>query len=417
MNAQVLAMKNGIKLSTYALGAYVLLSLLAACAQIPASEPAPPLILISLDGFRVDYLNQDGARNLRALATQGMRAEALQPSFPSTTFPNHYTIVTGLSPDHHGVVGHAMEDPSLPGERFSSSNQKAMTDPRWWEQAEPIWVTAEKNQLRTGLMYWPGSEAAIRGVLAHDYRKFDSKVTADARVDAVLAWFDRPPQDRPRLVALYFPDVDLAGHEFGPDSAQVAGSVVRVDAALGHLVDGLRKRGIAANIVVESDHGMAATSAQRVIRFNQVAPPGSYRLIASVPYAGIEAMPGKEETLAAALLKPQEHMQCWAKGKIPARFHYGQNARVPQFICLADVGWMVLPGAEEARLPMGTHGYDNNAPEMQAIFIAAGPAFKPGVVVPTFNNVNVYSLLMKLLNLPALPSDGSLAPLASGLRR
>jgi ectonucleotide pyrophosphatase/phosphodiesterase family protein 5 len=389
--------------------------LVAACAQAPQAGPPPLLILVSLDGFRADYLNQKGARNLRALATQGMRAEALQPSFPSTTFPNHYTIVTGLRPDRHGVVGHAMEDPSIPGERFSSANEKAMTDPRWWAQAEPVWVTAEKAGIPTGLMLWPGSEAPIHGVRARHYRKFDDKITADARVDTILAWLDGPPQDRPRLLGLYLTDVDKAGHAFGPDSAEVSDSVARVDAALGRLMDGLRARGIAANIVVVSDHGMAQTSPDRVIRFNAIAPPASYRLIATVPYAGVEAMPGQEKALAAALLKPHEHMQCWRKGEIPARFHYGKNPRVPQFICLADLGWVILPGGDAERFPKGTHGYDNMAPEMQAIFLAAGPAFKRGVVVPAFSNVNVYPLLMKLLDRPALPSDGSLTPLASGL--
>lgn len=405
-----------MKLTANVLGACVLLLLLAGCAQMPRADPVPPVILVSLDGFRVDYLNLDGARNLRALAAQGVRAEAMHPSFPSTTFPNHYTIVTGLRPDRHGVVGHAMEDTSLPGERFSSANQKALNDRRWWDQAEPVWVTAEKNQVRTALMFWPGSEASIHGVLPSSYRPFDAKVSANDRVDVVLSWLDRPAASRPRMLALYLDEVDLAGHNFGPESAQVADSVARVDAALGRLTDGLRARGIEANLVVVSDHGMAATSAQRLIRFNRIAPPASYRLIAAGPYAGVEAQPGGEPALAAALLKPQEHMQCWRKGEIPARFHYGQNARVPQFICSADVGWLIVPGGETDRFPRGTHGYDNFAPEMQAVFIAAGPAFKQGVVLPAFDNINVYSLLMKLIDVPALSSDGTLAPLTPGLK-
>ena len=406
-----------MKLTTNALGACVLLWLLAGCAQLPRADPAPPLILVSLDGFRVDYLDQDGARKLRALAAQGVRAEALRPSFPTTTFPTHYTLGTGLRPGRHGVVGHAMEDVSLPGERFSSANQKALNDRRWWDQAEPVWVTAEKNEVRTAVMFWPGSEAAIHGVRPSSYRPFDGKLPANERVDVVLSWLDRPAASRPRMLALYLDDVDLAGHDFGPASPQLADSVARVDAALGRLTDGLRARGIEANIVVVSDHGMAATSAQRLIRFNRIAPPASYRLVATGPHAGIEAQPGAEAALAAALLKPQEHMQCWRKGEMPARFHYGQNARVPQFICSADVGWFIVPGAEPDRFPKGgTHGYDNFAPDMQAVFIAAGPAFKQGVVLPAFDNVNVYPLLMKLINIPALPSDGSLAPVAAGLR-
>lgn len=406
-----------MKLTTRLPAALAFLLLIAGCAQVPLAEPSAPLILVSLDGFRPDYLKLDGARNLRTLAAQGVRAEAMHPSFPSITFPNHYTIVTGLRPDHHGIVDNTMEDPALPGERFSLSNRKAVTDHRWWDQAEPIWVTAEKQQVRTAVMFWPGSDAAIHGVLPRDYRPFDSKVAANDRVDVVLGWLDQPVANRPRMLALYFDDVDHAGHGFGPGSAEVADSVARVDAALGRLTDGLRARGIEANIVIVSDHGMAATSTQRLIRFNSIAPPASYRLITTGPYAGIEARPGAEPALAAALLKPQEHMQCWRKGEIPARFHYGQNARVPQFICSADVGWYIVPGEAADKLPKGgTHGYDNLSPEIQAVFIAAGPAFKHGVVLPAFDNVDVYPLLMKLINVQALPSDGTLAPLMPGLK-
>ena len=394
-----------------------LLLVLAGCAQLPPAEPAPTMILVSVDGFRPDYLDLDGARNLRALAAQGVRAEAMHPSFPSITFPNHYTLVTGLRPDHHGVVDNTMEDPGIAGERFSLSNQKAVIDHRWWDQAEPMWVTAEKHDVKTAVMFWPGSEAAIHGVRPTDFRPFDSKVVANDRVDVVLGWLDRPLASRPRVLALYFDDVDHAGHTFGPGSAEVAASVALVDTAIGRLMDGLRARGIAANVVVVSDHGMAATSTQRVIVFSGIAPADSYRVVTMGPYVGVNAQPGQEGVLAAALLKPHEHLQCWRKGEIPARFHYGQNARVPQFFCSADVGWTIVPGGPKDRMPKGgTHGYDNMAPEMQALFIAAGPSFKQGVVLPPFDNVDVYPLLMTLIGVPALPSDGSLAPLAPALK-
>lgn len=403
-----------MKLVKNALAGWALLLLFSGCALVPLA-PAPPLILVSLDGFRPDYLNLEGAHNLRTLAARGVRAEAMRPSFPSTTFPNHYTIVTGLRPDHHGIVENTMEDPALPGEHFHHSIAKAVKDRRWWDQAEPVWVTAEKKQVRTAVMFWPGSEAPIGGVLPSDVRPFDNKVTPNERVDVVLGWLDRPLENRPRMLAMYFSDVDTAGHQFGPGSPELASGVARVDVALGRLADGLRARGIAANIVVVSDHGMTATSAQRRIRFDRIAPPATYRLITTGAFAGVEATPGGEQALAAALLKPHEHMQCWRKGGIPARFQYGRNARVPPFFCSADVGWWITPG-EEGRFPKGAHGYDNEALEMQAIFIAAGPAFKQGFVLPVFDNVNVYPLLMKLIDVPALPSDGTLAPLAPALR-
>ncbi len=396
--------------------ATVLALLLGACAQLPPPAAAcVPTILISLDGFRADYLDLPEARNLRALGASGVRAAFMRPSFPSTTFPNHMTLVTGMRPDHHDVVSHAMEDATLPGQRFASSNQQAMRDGRWWDGAEPLWVTAEKHQIRTALLFWPGSEAEIRGVRASAYRPFDDSVPAARRVDTVLGWLEQPPAGRPGFVALYLSDVDVAGHAFGPGSPEVAASVGRVDDAVGQLVEGLRRRAIAANVVVVSDHGMAAVSKERLIRFDQLAPAGSYRMVTDSATAGIEAVPGKYEILRAALDKPHAHMQCWEKGAIPARLHYGSHARIPAFVCMADVGWLIVPGAVE-RVRSGNHGYDPMAPEMQAMFVASGPAFRQGVRLPAFDNVDVYPLLMKLLALPALTSDGAPDSTAAGLR-
>lgn len=398
--------------------AVLLAFLLAACAHtvpVATTAPAVPTILLSLDGFRADYLDLPEAANLRALASAGVRAVSMRPSFPSTTFPNHMTLVTGQRPDRHGVVAHAMEDASMPGLRFGAASQDSMRDGRWWDGAEPVWVTAERQQLRTAVLYWPGSEAAIHGVRPGEYRPFDDSVSADSRVDTVLGWLERPPAARPAFVALYMSDVDVAGHAFGPGAPQVAASVARVDRAVGRLVDGLRQRGVAANLVVVSDHGMTAVSTARLVRLDQLAPQGSYRVVTEGSAAGIEAAPGQEAVLRAALLKPHPPMQCWDKASIPAHLHYGRHPRVPAFVCLAESGWLIVPGAIE-RVRPGNHGYDPMLPDMQAIFIASGPALRQGVLLPAFDNVNVYPLLMKLLGLPARPSDGTLAPTAAGLR-
>lgn len=376
-----------------------------------------PVILVSIDGFRPDYLNRGVTPNLNKLIANGVSAEAMRPSFPSITFPNHYTLVTGLRPDHHGIVGNTMEDSQIPGVRFTLSNRDAVTDHRWWDQAEPVWVTAEKKGIKTGIMFWPGSEAVIHGVLPTDFRRFDGKIAPAGRVDTMLTWLDKPVGDRPGFLTVYFDDVDHAGHEFGPDTAQVTSDVARVDQAIGQLVDGLRVRHIDANVVIVSDHGMAATSADRIVRLNELADPVNYRVITSGTYAGIDVNSGQEELVANALLKKHEHMQCWKKEAIPERFHYGKNARVPRFVCLADVGWLVEPGDKNGKTTVsGSHGYDNLAPEMQALFIATGPAFKKATILPAFDNVDVYPLLMTLLNVPALPSDGSMATVRQSLR-
>ncbi|WP_229223864.1 ectonucleotide pyrophosphatase/phosphodiesterase [Duganella sp. sic0402] len=389
--------------------------LLAMPAAALAAPPANPVILVSIDGFRPDYLARGVTPNLNRLVAAGARAVAMRPSFPSVTFPNHYTLVTGKRPDHHGIVDNVMNDPAISSERFTMGNAAAVTDRRWWDQAEPVWVTAELNNVRSATMFWPGSEAAIHGVRPTIAPKFDSKLPAAGRVDTLLSWLDQADQQF-GFLTLYFDDVDHAGHESGPDAPETTAAVALVDQALGRLLDGLAARQVAANLVIVSDHGMAAVSRERVIRMDALAPQDSYREVASGPYATMDAAPGADAQLAAALLKPQQHMQCWRKQDIPARLAYGGNPRVPDFICLAEPGWSIaFSDKSAARVKGGKHGYDNAAPEMAATFIAAGPAFKPGVVLPVFDNVDVYPLLMRLIGVPALPSDGNITPLLPAL--
>ena len=389
------------------------LLVLAACRH--AAAQAPLLILVSIDGMRPDYLERGVTPNLNRLAAGGARALAMRPSFPSLTFPNHYTLVTGLRPDHHGIVDNTMNDPDIPGVRFSLDNEAAVTDHRWWDQAEPVWVTAELHRVRSGTLFWPGSQAAIHGVQPTVAPPFEGKHPAVVRVDRLLSWLGRADVAPLGFATLYLDDVDHAGHTFGPDAGQTTQAVARVDQMIGRLLDGLARRHLDANIVVVSDHGMAAVSAQRVVRMDQLLPEGSYSKVVSGPYAGLEPAPGHEAQLAAALLQARAHMQCWRKGEMPARLAYGRNARVPAFICLAETGWMLEFSDKSAHMKGGAHGYDNAAPEMRATFIAAGPAFKPGVVLPEFDNVDVYPLLMRLLNLQPLPSDGDITPLLPAL--
>jgi predicted AlkP superfamily pyrophosphatase or phosphodiesterase len=398
----------------------LLLAVVAAgCAQVPPApaRPPAPVILVSLDGMRPDYLERGVSPNLNRLAADGARALAMRPSYPSLTFPNHYTLVTGLRPDHHGVVDNTMTDAAIPNVRFSLGNADAVTDRRWWDQAEPVWVTAERHGIRTAEMFWPGSEAAIGGVRPTEAPRFDGKLPAADRVDRVLSWLDRPAAGRFGFLTLYIDDIDHAGHDFGPDAAETTQAVARVDQAIGRLLDGLQRRHVDANIIVVSDHGMAAVSKERVVRMDHLLWEAGYLQTAAGAYASLDALPGQEEQVEAALLKPHAHMRCWRKFDVPARLAYGRNARVPGFLCIADTGWtLAFDDQRVEKLKGGAHGYDNLAPEMRATFIAAGPAFRPGVVLPEFDNVDVYPLLMRLLDLTPLPSDGDLTPLRPALR-
>jgi len=395
---------------------------LAACTAAPQPEHTAkagrlPVILISLDGFRPDYLHKGQTPNLDLLGEQGLLADGMHSSFPSITFPNHYTLVTGLRPDEHGVVGNLMDDPTITGDtHFSLSKHEAVTDARWWNEAEPAWVTAKKQGLRTATMFWPGSEAPIHDVRPDDWRRFDVQVPATDRVDQVLDWLERPAARRPDFVTLYFENADEAGHEFGPDIRRVAPALGTIDNAIGRLMLGLRDAHLDANIIVVSDHGMAATSAARIIQLNSVVPTGSVHIVSDGAYAGINPRPGYESQLAQALSRPTPHMACWPKDQIPARFHFGRNPRVPAWLCLADIGWTIShDGIVPKIADGGTHGYDNMAPEMTATFIAHGPAFRPGTHIAAFDNVDVYPLVMHLLGAQPLPNDGTLAPFEAAL--
>jgi predicted AlkP superfamily pyrophosphatase or phosphodiesterase len=384
-----------------------------------AAGANPPLILISIDGYRADYLDRGHSPVLAALAADGVRAKGLRPVFPSLTFPNHYTIVTGLYPDEHGMVNNTMHDPILGN--FSPPNRASNTDGRWWDQAEPIWVTAQKQGQRTASVYWPGTQAEIHGVRPSYWQLFDSSVTPDARVDQALAWLDLPPEQRPTFVSLYFEHADVAGHSYGPDSLQVDEALVTIDAALGRLVAGLRERNQydSTNLIILSDHGMSASSPGRMVLLDQIVNPQHIELASSIVNAGIEPKPGYAAEVEKALLAPHPHLQCWKKEHLPKRFHYGKNKRIPAIQCVTEDGWMVSTAAVESKRThplLGEHGYDNDDPKMRALFVAHGPSFKQHLTVPVFDNVNVYLLLAKLMGLQPLHNAGSAAATAGMLR-
>ena len=410
------------------LGGLIAALALAGCATMPetppatpasvAAAPAPaasPLILISIDGFRWDYLNRGVTPNLSALAAGGVRAERMLPSFPSVTFPNHYTLVTGLYPDHHGIVNNRFEDAHLPGVFRMTTKEEA-----WWDEGTPIWVSAERQGVRTATEFWPGSEVAIHGVRPGQWEPFNQAKTSNERVDTLLGWLNAPPATRPQFLTLYFDIVDSAGHHYGPDSPEVNAAAATVDSAIGRLIAGLKARGLDANLIIVADHGMAATSEQRrVIVLDDDTDLAVAHVVFDDAVSGIDfPKTPAGEAAEARLLAPHDHMTCWKKADVPERFHYGTNPRVPDVVCAAQVGWLIetREDLEKHRAPLlGEHGYDNAAPEMGALFIANGPAFAKGEVVKPFPNVDVYPLMTHVLGIKGEPSDGSFSDVADVL--
>lgn len=378
---------------------------------------APMVVLISLDAFRWDYLSRPNAVNLRRLAARGVHAERMVPSFPSLTFPNHYTLVTGMYPDHHGIVSNTMTDARLGGFRMADS--VAVHTEGWWV-GEPIWTTAERQGRRSGAFFWPGSEVAHDGVWPTRWMHFDDKFPNAARVDSVLTWLTLPGGRALSFIALYYSDVDHAGHDFGPAAPQVDSAIARVDSMIGKLVDGLAARGLSdrVNVVVVSDHGMMETPADHVIFLDDYISLSDVDIVEAAEIGQIVPKPGKLDDVYAKLHGANPHLAVYRKADIPTRFHYGTNARITPLLLMADLGWQMTTHARfETRKPKpGAHGFDNQAQQMGASFIAAGPAFRVGYTAPPFQNVHVYDLLCQILGIKPAPNDGSLDSTRAMLR-
>lgn len=385
----------------------------AAQAQKPIRDLKPTVILISLDGFRADYLEKYPSPNLNRLARTGVRAKWLIPSFPSKTFPNHYTMATGLYPENHGIVENNVYDF---GAVFSISNREAVENPRWW-LGEPVWVTAQKQGQIAASYFYPGTETAIQGVKPAFYRAYNGKVPNEMRVDKLLSYLDLPAAKRPTMLTLYFSDVDDAGHEFSPDAEETRYAVENVDRLVGLLYDGLRQRKIAdsVNLIVVSDHGMATVNQSNIVNLeNYFDLKDAEKILWTGEIVQIFPKNGNLESIAAKL-KSVKNAACWKKADVPARFHYSTGARVAPIVCSAKEGWVLTSNErfkdaqerENFNRPIGAHGYDNQLESMRALFIAHGAAFKRGALVEPFENVHIYELMCRILGLTPAKNDGN----------
>jgi len=390
---------------------------LGAAPYAPAARPKPTVILISIDGFRYDYLDRIDAPTLRSLSADGVRADSLIPQFPTLTFPNHYAIATGLLPAHNGIVANVIYDNKLSA-TFTMRDHSQVADSRWWG-GEPIWVTSERQGQKSGIMFWPGSEARIRGFRPSYWVPYDQSMPNHQRVEQILKWIDLPAEQRPTLLTLYFDEVDTAGHEFGPNSEQLRGAVLNVDSSIQELVTALKQRSLFndVNIVIVSDHGMAETSCKQIIDVQHlidknviVGERGAILTLYAKPYEA-EKMLGKLQALA--------HLTVYRGSDTPPRWRYSGHTRIANIIAVADEGWTIqtsAPSSQPKSCVGGMHGYDNQLPDLQGIFLAHGPEFRPGTRIPAFDNIDIYDLVAHLLKLKAAPNDGSLAPFVQVLR-
>lgn len=391
--------------------------LISSCASLPQTATSPhSVLMVSIDGFRPDYLGKGNTPNLDRIASQGVRAEWMNPSFPTLTFPNHYTLVTGLRPDHHGIVHNTMNDKELGP--FSLGNREAVSNVKWW-LGEPIWAAAEKAGMATASMFWPGSEA----IHPKRWNVWDEKVTYETRVDTVVGWMKEPLSSRPRFATLYFDLVDHEAHSSGPFSDETIAEIKRVDSSIGDLFAKMRANGSLAytDVIIVSDHGMAPVPPANGVVIDDMVSREWAKAITLGQVVTFAPVAGFESQARSKLLGKHDHYECWDKGSLPARFHYGTSPRIPAIVCLMETGWDAVTRDTMAKrvaggVTRGSHGFDPASPEMHATFIAVGPNFRSGAVIPAFDNVDMYPLLRQLLGLPAEKRDGSIDALRGALK-
>ena len=376
----------------------------------------PYVVVLSMDAFRWDYPKMYNTPTLDSLAKVGVKAVSLQPCFPSKTFPNHYTMATGLYPEKHGIVQNTFADPVL-GE-YSLGNREAVQNADFYF-GEPIWITAEKQGLRTACFYWPGSEAPIKGYYPDTWLKYDGSVPFETRADSVIAWLSRPADERPHLIMWYLQEPDGVGHDFGPESHETKDMIENLDGLLNNFNKKINQlpHADSINLIFTSDHGMRTISKEKSVAVNEIL---KNEWISDIkggnPVFLIEPVSEIFKDSILNVFAEIENINCYEKSHLPSHLNYGNSERIYELVCYANPGWSIH-FRPESYGNGGTHGYDPRNKDMHAIFYAVGPAFKQGYVHPTFTNTNLYILISKILGLKPEKTDGNFREIKGMLKR
>ncbi len=378
----------------------------------------PYVIYISADGFRHDYADKYQASNLLALREKGVKAVSMKPSYPSVTFSNHYTLATGMYPSHHGIVNNSFYDPKKQ-QIYVKTDQNALKDSTWYGGV-PIWVLAEQQKMLSAAFYWLGSETAVQGVRPTYWYNFSAKIPMDTRLDAVKKWLQLPEEKRPHLINFYFPEVDVAGHHFGSDSKETAAAVKLIDNCVGEMVKITKDVGLDVNFVFVSDHGMTNADNTNTLDLPSVIDRSKFIVPNGDALIQIYAKDKRDiKPLYQKLKADAVDYGVYLTNKMPKRWHYrakdNKDGRIGDIILIPKLPKIFnLTGKPTT---IGKHGFDNDMPDMQAVFYAWGPAFKEGLTIDSFENVHIYPLLAKILGLSYTHQiDGNIKVLAPILK-
>lgn len=371
------------------------------------------VIMLSLDGFRWDYPTMYNTPNLNKIAEEGVKAKSLIPCYPSKTFPNHYSIATGLHPDNHGIVNNSFYDPEL---GFYSINDRQSVEFPDFYDGEPIWITAEKQGVKSASFYWVGSETQIKGIQPTYWKKYNQRVPLTYRIDTVIHWLNLPIDKRPRLITFYYHEPDWTSHDFGPESPQTKACVEKLDSLLGMFIEKVKSLPIASkvNVLIVSDHGMATI--EKFINLSDYVNKDWFDVISGGnPIYNLQPkVEHYKEALAA--LKNIKNIKVWERDSIPKRYHYGKNKRVCDILVEADLGYGISWTYDKESYKGGTHGYDNSYPQMHGIFYAFGPSFKKGYQEKSFSNTDIYPLIAYILMIKPEKVDGRIGEVLDMLK-
>jgi predicted AlkP superfamily pyrophosphatase or phosphodiesterase len=399
---------------------------LMSCRPPLQKQQRPVVLLISIDGLRSDYIDKYRPPHLQNLVRNGTKAEWLIPAYPTKTFPNHYTVATGLYPDNHGLFENNIfdkEDNTV----FGLNKREEVQNPKWWG-GEPIWVTAEKQGLTAAAYFFPGTETPIQGIRPTHWKDYDHNFPNQQRVDTILKWLDQPLGKRPDLLTLYFADVDDAGHEYGPDAEETRRAVLKVDSAIGRLVNGLAQLNLqnVVNLIITSDHGMAAYKpANAILLENLFDTTMAERIFWVGEFTQIFPKAGMEEEIYQSISsKLPSTARVVRRGAFPPELKFGKNKRIAPIVVVPSEGFVIMNNRRyqqyknrgELDKTRGAHGYHNGLTSMRASFIASGPAFKNSYIHPPFENIHIYNLMCSILGLVPAENDGDLKQVRSMLK-
>ncbi|XP_026360594.2 ectonucleotide pyrophosphatase/phosphodiesterase family member 1 isoform X2 [Ursus arctos] len=386
--------------------------------QCPAGFETPPTLLFSLDGFRAEYLHTWGGLLpvISKLKNCGTYTKNMKPVYPTKTFPNHYSIVTGLYPESHGIIDNKIYDPKM--NAFFALRSKEKFNPEWYK-GEPIWHTAKYQGLKSGTFFWPGSDVEINGIFPDIYKIYNGSIPFEERILAILKWLQLPKDERPHFYTLYLEEPDSSGHSYGPVSSEVIRALQRVDNMVGMLMDGLQELNLhrCLNLILISDHGMEQGNCKKYVYLNKYLGDVKDIRIVYGPAARLRPsdVPDKYftfdyEDLARNLScrEPNQHFKPYLKHFLPKRLHFAKNDRIEPLTFYLDPQWqLALTPSERKDCGIGFHGSDNLLSNMQALFIGYGPGFKHNTEVDAFENIEVYNLMCDLLNLTPAPNNGT----------